>query len=123
MGRAAQMVGMAWLLRNHDVWVSEMPDASQVDAVVIPNARPEKRFAVQFKLAYRKKGAKKLVVNLTRADGKRYAARAVDAVIAVDLATLTFWVLPVATLGGQGRIVLGEKWVSCAYTWDQGMVC
>lgn len=123
VGRAAACLAMAWLLKNHDVWVSELPDASSIDAVVIPRLRPEKRFTVQFKAAFRRKGERKLCVNVSTSDGRRYAAREVDAVIAVDLKSLTFWVLPVPALQGQGRIVLGEKWLTCAYSWEQGVPC
>ncbi len=121
MGRAAQYAAMAWLLRNNDVWVSDLPDASPIDLVVVPRANPRRRLSVQVKMAYRKAGAKRLTVNLTRADGSRYDGSEVDLVVAVDLSGMNFWVLPVGLLNGQGRIVLGDKYVPCGFTWDQAV--
>jgi hypothetical protein len=122
MGRAAEYAAMAWLLRNNDVWVSDMPDAASTDLMVVPRRNPRRRLSVQVKMAYRKRGTKKLCVNLSKADGGRYNADEVDFVLAVDMAALHFWVLPVGMLAGQSRIVLGDKYVGCGYTWDQAVI-
>jgi len=119
LGRAAEHVVAAWLLRNNDVWVSAMPDAASVDLVVVPRARPDKRYSIQVKMVFdaKSKAGQHRTVNVSKASGIRYNPSEVDFLVAVDIESLTFWMIPVRALKNLGRVRLGKKYSGYALGW------
>ena len=116
IGRAAEFAVMAWLLRNHDVWATQMADASGVDLLVQLTVDTSRTIRVQVKTVFQIEG--KRVVNLKKTNGSRYQAKDVDYVVAVDLAALVFWVLPTRLTQGVGRLRLGAKYIGYAHEWE-----
>lgn len=115
-GRQAEYLAAAWLL-GHDVWVSIMPDAASTDLMVQRRDFPQRRLSIQVKAVYHKteRGRTFRTVNTSRSDGSVYDSGLVDYVLAVDLDTLTFWLLPAKL--GKTRLRLTGKYSGYAYGW------
>lgn len=116
LGRSAEHLAAAWLLRNNDVWVCNMPDAASVDMVVVPRDRPSKRYSVQVKAVFDAGGTHR-TVNVAKSSGVRYDRDEVDFVLAVDLEAVMFWLIPVSALGTAGRVRLGKKYSGYLLGW------
>lgn len=123
-GRSAEYLAAAWLLRNHDVWVSVMPDAASTDLMIQLQSNPRKRLSVQVKRVFDRaltlKSGRRTsyrTVNLSRSDGSKYTPELADYVLAVDEDNLMFWLLPVRA-GMPGRIRLTKTYSGYAFGWS-----
>jgi hypothetical protein len=116
IGRAAEFLALAWLLRNHDVWATQMPDSSSVDLLVQLTVNTREAIRIQVKSTFQIDGHR--TVNLKKTDGSRYTRDDVDYVIAVDQEHLLFWVLPVHLTSQVGRLRLGGKYSGYAHDWS-----
>jgi len=118
IGRVAEHIVAAWILRNHDAWVSIMPDAASVDLLVQVRANPMRVLRVQVKAVYTTAAGFR-TVNLTKSDGSRYTESDIDFIVACDPDTLTNWVFPVSFARRFGRLRLRKLWSGYAYGWSE----
>lgn len=115
IGRSAEKLVAAWLLLRHDVWVSEMADASSLDMLVQKGNDAQRLVRLQIKATFLRKG--KTAVDLRKSSGAKYTVAEVDFVVAVDLERAVFWVLPIALAGKFTGIQLDKRYSGYAYDW------
>ncbi len=120
LGRAAEHLALAWILRNHDVWATQMADASGIDLLVQRTVDTSRTLRIQVKAVFKIAGRR--VVNLKKTNGSRYTPKDVDWVLAVDLESRTFWLLPTHLTSDLGRLSLGRKYSGYAHGWDDAAV-
>jgi hypothetical protein len=116
IGRSSEHLVIAWLLRNTDTWVTQMPDSSGIDLLVQRTVNTARTYRLQVKTVFFAGGYR--AVNLCRTDGSKYTERELDWIVAVDLDSQTFWMLPTHLTQKFGRLRLTAKYSGYAHRWD-----
>lgn len=115
-GRAAEFLALAWILRNHDVWATQMPDSSGIDLLIQLTVNTRRTIRIQVKSVFYIDGRR--VVNLKKTNGSTYSPEDVDYVLAVDMDSHIFWLFPSQLTARFGRISLGKKYSGYALGWN-----